>query len=797
MNTTPGYDQFFEQATGHPPYDYQSRLAGNDCGTTCQSQLINIPTGLGKTAAVVLAWLWNRVQLNNPQWPRRLVYCLPMRTLVEQTRDNVRGWLKKSGDLEWDKVGPHQGKVGLHILMGGEEREENPWDLYPEEYAILIGTQDMLLSRALNRGYGMSRYRWPMHFGLLNNDCLWMMDETQLMGVGLETSVQLAGFRERFGTFTHCVHWWMSATLDSARLATPEAPPVPPPLQLTDDERVLPAVSQRFTAVKRLRAADTKYDSEVTHYVAALAGEVMLAHIPKTLTLVIANTVERAQELYRALKKQSGDIPITLLHSRFRPQERRELARRVLETSGDHLVISTQVIEAGVDISARTLFTELAPWSSLIQRFGRCHRHGELKESGADIRWIDLPAETAAPYTSEELDQAKALLVQLSDVSLERLASITAPVAVEPTHHIIRPKDIRELFDTTPDVAGADLDVSRFIREGDDTDCTVFWRSGDPADTTKGATRDELCPVPVMKLSEFVGKPPKSNVWTWDTLSRNWIIPRRIIPGREYWLDARLGGYDPAIGFDRKSKTPVIPIPQASKQEEGHDDDLGTTVGIPEVLEVHTSAVVRKTERLCSALVLPASLSEALRLAAIWHDVGKAHFAFQDAMKESNPNLPADKVWAKSGVRTPLNFGDRSRFRHELASALAFRASTASSNADLVAFLIAAHHGKVRLSIRSLPDEKGDIKNPERLFVRGVWDGDELPPLDLEGQHWPAIRLSLATMQLGLGNDNQPSWLEASIELRDSLDFGPFRLAFAETLLRAADQRASQESCSK
>ena len=42
----------------------------------------------------------------------------------------------------------------------------------------------MLLSRALNRGYGMSRYRWPMHFGLLNNDCLWVMDEVQLMGRG-------------------------------------------------------------------------------------------------------------------------------------------------------------------------------------------------------------------------------------------------------------------------------------------------------------------------------------------------------------------------------------------------------------------------------------------------------------------------------------------------------------------------------------------------------------------------------------------------------------------------------------
>jgi len=69
------FDHFFQTATGNTPYDYQCRLAcgeptcpepvergrtaGGDKGTSCQSQLISIPTGLGKTAAVVLAWLWN------------------------------------------------------------------------------------------------------------------------------------------------------------------------------------------------------------------------------------------------------------------------------------------------------------------------------------------------------------------------------------------------------------------------------------------------------------------------------------------------------------------------------------------------------------------------------------------------------------------------------------------------------------------------------------------------------------------------------------------------------------------
>src|SRR2546421_7558117 len=110
------FREFFRDATGGSmPYDYQCRLACGEKtqseseeewlahGTSCESQLINIPTGLGKTAAVVLAWLWNRLfptlnsqpsTINSPQWPRRLVYCLPMRTLVEQTRDNVRDWIR-------------------------------------------------------------------------------------------------------------------------------------------------------------------------------------------------------------------------------------------------------------------------------------------------------------------------------------------------------------------------------------------------------------------------------------------------------------------------------------------------------------------------------------------------------------------------------------------------------------------------------------------------------------------------------------------------------------------------------
>ena len=190
------YHGFFNVAygkSGDPtfgPYHYQHRLAAE-----AWPDLLDVPTGMGKTAAVTLAWLYKRGWRQgarhgeiDPDTPCRLVYCLPMRVLVEQTVDNINGWLQAL-----DLYGkPGEGKISVNVLMGGEEDvSKADWASYPEEDAILVGTQDMLLSRALMRGYGMSRYQRPVHFALLHNDALWVFDEVQLMGAGLATSAQL------------------------------------------------------------------------------------------------------------------------------------------------------------------------------------------------------------------------------------------------------------------------------------------------------------------------------------------------------------------------------------------------------------------------------------------------------------------------------------------------------------------------------------------------------------------------------------------------------------------------------
>ena len=133
---------FFRAATGFDALPYQVRLALADHFPAT----LSVPTGLGKTAAAVLSWLWRRSSdATRAQTARRLVYCLPTRTLVEQTREAVSAWLEALERLAADPDDPGADKVVLASLMGGEP--DGGWDIHPERVAILVGTQDMLLSR--------------------------------------------------------------------------------------------------------------------------------------------------------------------------------------------------------------------------------------------------------------------------------------------------------------------------------------------------------------------------------------------------------------------------------------------------------------------------------------------------------------------------------------------------------------------------------------------------------------------------------------------------------------------------
>ena len=786
-------DQLYVKATGFEPYDYQRRVAEEGL-----PELLRIPTGCGKTEAVGLGWLYRRrfhaeseVRGATPHW---LVVALPMRTLVEQTAARFGAWLERL-DLS--------GSVGLHLVQGGVGWSDHDWRCDPDRDAVFVGTIDMLLSRALNRGYADRRWHWPMSFGGFNNGTHWVLDEIQLMDVATPNTRQLQSFRDSFGTALPTASTWMSATVDERLLCTVDRPDVGSIVELSDQDR-------RGTLSRRLDAIRTIEEIELPERKPeqALARELVARHRPGTLTLAVLNTVDRASATWRSLRKLAPDVEVVLLHSRYRPGDRADHTEDALSapTSAGKIVVSTQVLEAGIDISATLLFTEAAPWPSIVQRAGRCNRDGTQVD--AQLLWATPPKDP--PYEEADIQASAEELRSLAGAmaTTTQLQSIDAHTSDRITP-LVRRRDLIDLFDTAPDLSGNDVDVARFIRDSPDRTVHVAWREiADNKPLGGSPRRDELCSVPLAALRDWM---KNNRAWRIDHLSRDrsqpWAPCNRsdLRDGIEVVLDAGKGGYDSEIGWNpRSGQVDVIAAPESPNAGRSFspDDDNGvgdepaslTDAWYP--LTRHLADVERECTALLEALK-PSGLNAAMRRAAIvagrLHDIGKASCVWQNAAlgtveEEQRAGLEARGPFAKTGNHKPLRF-DRRFFRHELASALALMGEGGSvlcdeHETDLVIYLVASHHGRIRLSIRR-PHEESGIGDAI-VTTLGVAAGDALPEVDLGESTVPRSRLTIPT-----GNSR---YERRALALRDRADLGPFRLAFLEMVVRCADWRASRDA---
>ena len=570
-----------------------------------------------------------------------------------------------------------------------------------------------------------------MEFGLLNQDALWIMDEVQLMDVGLATSGQLQAFRnaDQQKMRRRCFTWWMSATLRQSWLEkSPETIDLAKELQnstyqVGDRDRT---GSLWSNTTKSLETRQFGSPKELARSIAHLHRDA--GYGKDGPTLVVMNTVERAVDVWNSLRT-NGDLghnhtDVRLMHSRFRPLERQSWQDEFLKKTDcaigtNRIMVSTQVVEAGVDISTPLLVTEIAPWPSLVQRFGRCARWGG--SGRIIIADFNHDNKTAAPYSLDDIEEARSACEKLPDAAplhIERFEKENRQLVpklypYEPSYLLLR-HELDELFDTSTDLSGADIDISHYIRSGNERDVQVFWSDEDDESNTK-PVRDGLCNVPFLKARDWLCRPkserlkPGVGAYVWNWLERKWKTAGRssIYPGQTIMVKSDVGGYAPDRGWDPDSKErvdavlvkaePVMRKPcwrirdgeryagarrVAGLVREDHadaaegDESLSVANYGWQTIATHGLEVGKEAKRI-AALVSPDE-EKLLYMAGRWHDLGKSHFAFQNSIKADDRPVrddiakAPDAAWpcsAKSmyGVGSGIR---RPGFRHELASAL-------------------------------------------------------------------------------------------------------------------------------
>lgn len=140
--------------------------------------------------------------------------------------------------------------------------------------------------------------------------------------------------------------------------------------------------------------------------------------------LIIVNTINKAIELYNELKNNGTDN-VNLLHSRFIPEDRNAKERAIKEFSNQKakvgIWITTQIVEASIDIDFDLLYTEMSTLDSLFQRLGRCYRSREYEGKEPNVK-IYTKNVSGIKYVYDE---------EIYKKSIELLATYTGTILKE------------------------------------------------------------------------------------------------------------------------------------------------------------------------------------------------------------------------------------------------------------------------------------------------------------------------------------------------------------------------------
>jgi CRISPR-associated endonuclease/helicase Cas3 len=349
--------------------------------------VLQAPTGSGKTRAALAPFIENFFDTPNSRFPRKCVYTVPMRVLAHQFVNEYRGraesyerMFKRSMDVR---------------IQTGDQREDRRF-----EGDLIFCTIDQFLSSYFTMPYSLPHRLANLNAGAMVGSYV-VCDEFHLLDPESTLPSTLYALRQLSKVAPVLL---MTATFSETMLAelanwlNADVELVPP-----DEAHAIETSNGEVAARRRIwQASDALMDVDA----------VLSAHQKRSL--VLCNTVSRAQMMFRGLRDAvSGGIEVRLLHSRFLQEHRREtedwlqtwFGKNGDRTTGSKILVSTQAIEVGVDVTSEQLHTEAAPASSLIQRAGRCARYAG--EQGVVTVY---PVERALPYTELQGQEVKAAL---------------------------------------------------------------------------------------------------------------------------------------------------------------------------------------------------------------------------------------------------------------------------------------------------------------------------------------------------------------------------------------------------
>jgi CRISPR-associated endonuclease/helicase Cas3 len=343
------YVKFFKEVTGFEPYDFQIAIAEEIF--TGKNVIMQAPTGSGKTWASIMPFLFANYKGIN--FPKKLIYSLPLRVLTNSLYKDVTERI--------DKI--FNGRIKVTIQTG-----ENNNDPYFLDGDIIFTTIDQSLSSLLSIPFSLSNNQSNINTGAIISSYL-IFDEFHLLDIKRSLSTLINILTKLNNITPYCL---MSATLSDKLLDNYCSKLNACKISVKKEE--ITKIKSQKNKIRQVFVKDTLINTE----------EIIRNHIKKTI--VICNTVETCQNLFLDLKNKFNEeeslnnIKLLCIHSRFSSKDRKikeELIKKYFSKESEESVIlvSTQVIEVGLDITCDVMHLEISPINSFLQRIGRCARY--------------------------------------------------------------------------------------------------------------------------------------------------------------------------------------------------------------------------------------------------------------------------------------------------------------------------------------------------------------------------------------------------------------------------------------